>query len=88
MLRPLRIAQEFILKINKEKFYAIPKRFERKKALIICYLKDTGVCEEYWPADYLKVIYYGKERPRDPHSVFPLCKDRHVLTMLLSVDEV
>ena len=27
--------------------------------------KDTVVCEEHCPADYLKVIYYGKERPRD-----------------------
>ena len=28
--------------------------------------KDTVVSEEHWPADYSKVIYYGKERPRDP----------------------
>ena len=25
--------------------------------------KDTVVCEEDWSADYLKVIYYRKERP-------------------------
>ena len=23
--------------------------------------KDTVVCKEHWPADYPKVIYYGKE---------------------------
>ena len=35
--------------------------------------KDTVVCEEHWPADYPKVIYYGKERPRDSPLPFFLC---------------
>ena len=34
--------------------------------------RDLVVCEKHQPANYPKVIYYGKERPRDPPSVF-LC---------------
>ena len=34
--------------------------------------KDIMVCEDDWPADYSKVIYYGKEQTWDPSSVF-LC---------------
>ena len=25
--------------------------------------KDSEICEERWPVDYLKVTFYGKERP-------------------------
>ena len=35
-------------------------------------------CEEHWPGDYAKVIYYDKEQPRDPSSNFSLSKDPHV----------
>ena len=83
-----KLSRKIILKINKEKFLDNIKRFERNKALVICCLKDTVVSEEHWPADYLKIIYYGKERPKDLCSVFLLCKDYHVIAMVLSVDEV
>ena len=80
--------RKLILKINKEKFLVNIKKFERKTSLVICYLKDTVVCKEHWPAGYLKVIYCGKERLRDPHSVFPLCKERYIIMKVLSIDEV
>ena len=35
----LHIAKEIKLKINKEKFLDNTQRFDRKKALVICYLK-------------------------------------------------
>ena len=45
------------------------------------------VGEEQWPADYPKIICYGKERPRD---LAFLCHDRQVrnLMMVLPTDEV
>ena len=50
------------------------------------------VYEQHWPADYPKVIYYGKERPRDVFSTnrVCLCKDCHVknIMIVLSIDEV
>ena len=51
--------------------------------------KDTVVCEEYWPADYPKIIM-EKNDQKIPPSVFSLCKDRNArnITMALSVDEV
>ena len=39
--------RKLILKINKEKFLVNIKKFERKTSLVICYLKDTVVCEEH-----------------------------------------
>ena len=57
----LHIVKEIILKLNKEKFFDNTKRFERKKALVICYLRDAVVYDEHWLADYLKVVCYGKE---------------------------
>ena len=75
-------------KVNKENVLDNIKRFARKKALVICYLKHVLVFEEHSSEDYLKVISDGKKRPKDPHSVFPLWKDFHVITMTLLVDEV
>ena len=75
-------------KDKQGKVFGNTERFEKKKVLVVCYIKDTVVCEKHWPANYLKVIYYGKERPKDSDSVFPLCKDRHVITMMLLIDEV
>ena len=50
------------------------------------------VYEQHWPADYPKVIYYGKERPRDFFSTnrVSLCKDCHAknIMIVLSIDEV
>ena len=76
------------------------KRFRRKKALLVFFIpsdnipdhKNAVVYEERWPADYPKVIYYGKEQPRDSSSTnrVCLCKDCHVrnIMIVLSIDEV
>ena len=32
--------------------------------------KNTVVCEKHWSENYPTKLDYGKERPRDPHSVF------------------
>ena len=54
--------------------------------------KNVVVYEQHWPADYPKVIYYGKERPRDVFSTTRvcLCKDCHVknIMIVLSIDEI
>ena len=54
--------------------------------------KNVMVYEQHWPADYPKVIYYGKERPRDFFSTnrVSLCKDCHAknIMIVLSIDEV
>ena len=54
--------------------------------------KGVVVYEEHWAADHRKVIYYGKERPRDSFLTkrFFLCKDCQVtnIVTVLSVDEV
>ena len=54
--------------------------------------KNVVVYEQHWPADYPKVIYYGKERPRDVFSTnrVCLCKDCHVknIMIVLSIDEI
>ena len=50
------------------------KRFQRRKKALLVFLiprdnmpvhKNAVVYEEHWPADYPKLIYYGKEQPRD-----------------------
>ena len=68
------ITKEIILKINKRKF--LGKSFERKLGCLSFIARDnitdhkvTVVLEEHWPADYLKAIYYGKERPIDSFFV-------------------
>ena len=48
-------------KVNKEKVLDNVKRFARKKALVICYLKHVLVFEEHSSEDYLKVISDGKK---------------------------
>ena len=42
--------------------------------------KDNEVCQEHWPANYPKVIYYGKERPREYFSSYKLV--RHLAWLL------
>ena len=54
--------------------------------------KGAVVYEKHWAADHPKVIYYGKQRPRDSFLTkkFCVCKDclvRNIMTVL-SVDEV
>ena len=46
----------------------------------------TIVCEEHWPADYPKVVYYGKEHSRDPPSVF-LCVKKGLIPTKASSDK-
>ena len=49
------------------------KRFRKKKALLVFFIpkdnildhKDAVVYEKHWPAEYPKVIHYGKEQSRE-----------------------
>ena len=64
-----KLASKFILKINRLKFLDYTKDLKEKNLCLpftpgdnITDHKDTVVCEEHWPADYPKLIDYGKER--------------------------
>lgn len=57
-------------------FRLYQKKFKTLSQELTIDHKDTELCEEHWLAYYPKVIYYGKERPRD--SFFLLCKDHQV----------
>ncbi len=42
--------------------------------------KYTVVCSKHWPSDFKKSMYYGKERPASPPSVFDCVKPSLVPT--------
>ena len=76
MVRKYRVTncQGYILIYKQVKFLNYTKRFQRRKKALPVFLiprdnipdhKNAVVYEEHWPADYPKLIYYGKEQPRD-----------------------
>lgn len=64
-------------KKQKVKTFRLPQNEQQKKLWLsiiprdnIPNHKDTVICERHWPEGYAKIKFYGKERPRDPPSVF------------------
>ena len=41
---------------------------------------DVAICDDHWPTGYEKIIRYGKERPRDPPSIFSSVKQSLIPT--------
>ena len=75
-------------KQTKVKVFRLPRNLgQRKRWLTIIPrdnipdTKNTVVCEKHWPENYPTKLDYGKERPRDPHSVFTWVKPSQVPTL-------
>ena len=74
---------------TKVKVYRLPRNLEERKRWFTLVLRDnipdiknTVVCEKHWPENYPSKLYYGKETPRDPPSVFTCVKPSQVPRLL------
>ena len=76
MVRKYRVTncQGYILIYKQVKVFKLYQKISKKKKALLVFLiprdnipdhKNAVVYEEHWPADYPKLIYYGKEQPRD-----------------------
>ena len=75
MVRKYRVTncQGYILIYKQVKVFKLYQKISKKKKALLVFLiprdnipdhKNAVVYEEHWPADYPKLIYYGKEQPR------------------------
>ena len=74
---------------RKEKIFRLPRKEDEKQRWMTIIPRynipvsvHTVVCERHWPPEYPKVLDYGKERPRDPPSVFACVKPSLVPLLL------
>ena len=74
--------------MTKVKVYRSPRNLEERKRWLtiiprdnIPDTKNTVVCEKHWSENYPTNLDYGKERPRDPPSVFTCVKPSQVPTL-------